>query len=124
MRSPRRWRRSPMSGLPRRGSSPRRSGARPIAPACRRAGYWRAGGGPRGPGAGPRARPGTAVEALRQRVMAALATPFDSRLSRWATAASQPPNFQAYQEFIAGLDRFVQFDMRGAVAHFERAAAV
>src|SRR5207302_10793822 len=40
------------------------------------------------------------------------------------TTASQPPNFQAYQEFIAGLDRFVQFDMRGAIAHFERASAV
>lgn len=56
--------------------------------------------------------------------MAALATLFDSRLSRWATTASQPPNFQAYQEFIGGLDRFVQFDMRGAIAHFERAASV
>src|SRR5437867_2996808 len=76
------------------------------------------------PVAGPLAQPLTAVEALRQRVMAALATLFDSRLSRWATTASQPPNFQAYQEFIAGLDRFVQFDMRGAIAHFERASAV
>src|SRR5207253_4589264 len=77
-----------------------------------------------GPVAGPLAQPLTAVEALRQRVMAALATLFDSRLSRWATTASQPPNFHAYQEFIAGLDRFVQFDMRGAIAHFERASAV
>src|SRR5437016_13829729 len=76
------------------------------------------------PVAGPLAQPLTAVEALRQRVMAALATLFDSRLSRWATTASQPPNFHAYQAFIAGLDRFVQFDMRGAIAHFERASAV
>src|SRR6059036_340422 len=76
------------------------------------------------PVAGPLAQPLTAVEALRQRVMAVLATLFDSRLNRWATTASQPPNFQAYQEFIAGLDRFVQFDMRGAIAHFERASAV
>ncbi|HXL10117.1 MAG TPA: serine/threonine-protein kinase, partial [Gemmatimonadales bacterium] len=76
------------------------------------------------PVAGPLAQPLEGVEALRQRVMAALATLFDSRLSRWATTASQPPNFQAYQEFIGGLDRFVQFDMRGAIAHFERAVAV
>src|SRR5438874_6447728 len=76
------------------------------------------------PVAGPLGQPLSAVEALRQRVMAALATLFDSRLSRWAATASQPPNFQAYQEFIAGLDRFVQFDMRGAIAHFERASAV
>ena len=76
------------------------------------------------PVAGPLAQPLSAVEALRQRVMAALATLFDSRLSHWATTASQPPTFQAYQEFIAGLDRFVQFDMPGAIAHFERASAV
>src|SRR5213596_3852608 len=76
------------------------------------------------PVAGPISQPLSAVEALRQRVMAALATLFDSRLNRWATTASQPPYFQAYQEFIAGLDRFVQFDMRGAIAHFERASAV
>ncbi|HEU5171721.1 MAG TPA: serine/threonine-protein kinase [Gemmatimonadales bacterium] len=76
------------------------------------------------PVAGPLAQPLSAVETVRQRVMAALATLFDSRLSRWAMTASQPPNFQAYQEFIAGLDRFVQFDMRGAIAHFERASAV
>src|SRR5437016_2694188 len=76
------------------------------------------------PVAGPPGQPLGAVEALRQRVMAALATLFDSRLSRWAATASQPPNFQAYQEFIAGLDRFVQFDMRGAIAHFKRGAAV
>src|SRR5438309_1762396 len=75
------------------------------------------------PVAGPLAQPLDAVEALRQRVMAALATLFDARLSQWATTASQPPNFQAYQEFIAGLDRFVQFDMRGAISHFERGSA-
>src|SRR5881396_225049 len=61
----------------------------------------------------PVSQPLAGVEMLRQRVMAALATLFDSRLSRWATTASQPPNFPAYQEFIEGLDRFVQFDMRG-----------
>src|SRR5436305_841778 len=75
------------------------------------------------PVAGPISQPLAAVEALRQRVMAALATLFDARLSQWATTASQPPNFQAYQGFIAGLDRFVQFDMRGAIAHFERGSA-
>src|SRR5256714_181697 len=75
------------------------------------------------PVAGPIAQPLAAVEAVRQRVMAALATLFDARLSQWATTASQPPNFQAYQEFIAGLDRFAQFDMRGAISHFERGPA-
>jgi tRNA A-37 threonylcarbamoyl transferase component Bud32/TolB-like protein len=76
------------------------------------------------PVAAPLSDPLGAVEAVRQRVMAALATLFDSRLNRWATTATQPPNFRAYQEFIAGLDRFVQFDPHGAIGHFERAAAV
>jgi len=74
------------------------------------------------PVAGPIAQPLTAVETVRQRVMAALATLFDSRLSLWAKATGQPPTFAAYQEFIQGLDRMVQFDSRGAIDHFRRAA--
>jgi serine/threonine-protein kinase len=74
------------------------------------------------PVAGPIAQPLVAVEAVRQRVMATLATLFDSRLSAWAKAAGQPPTFAAYQEFIQGLDRMVQFDSRGAIDHFRRAA--
>src|SRR5213593_2247202 len=74
------------------------------------------------PVAGPISQPLAAVEAVRQRVMAALATLFDSRLSLWAKAAGQPPSFEAYQEFIQGLDRMVQFDSRGAIGHFGRAA--
>jgi tRNA A-37 threonylcarbamoyl transferase component Bud32/tetratricopeptide (TPR) repeat protein len=74
------------------------------------------------PVAGPLSQPLNAVEALRRRVMAALATLFDSRLTFWAKAAGQPPTFEAYQEFIQGLDRMVQFDSRGAIGHFRRAA--
>ncbi len=74
------------------------------------------------PVAGPISQPLAAVEAVRQRVMATLATLFDSRLSFWAKAAGQPPSFEAYQEFIQGLDRMVQFDSRGAIGHFRRAA--
>src|SRR5947209_6641723 len=74
------------------------------------------------PVAGPIAQPLVAVEAVRQRVMATLATLFDTRLSSWAKTAGQPPTFAAYQEFIQGLDRMVQFDSRGAIQHFRRAA--
>ncbi len=74
------------------------------------------------PVAGPISQPLAAVEAVRQRVMATLATLFDSRLSFWAKSAGQPPSFAAYQEFIQGLDRMVQFDSRGAIDHFRRAA--
>src|SRR6266853_1975885 len=74
------------------------------------------------PVAGPISQPLAAVETVRQRVVAALATLFDSRLSLWAKATGQPPTFAAYQEFIQGLDRMVQFDSRGAIVHFRRAA--
>jgi len=74
------------------------------------------------PVAGPISQPLAAVETVRQRVMAALATLFDSRLSLWAKTTGQPPTFAAYQEFIQGLDRMVQFDSRGAIDHFRRAA--
>jgi serine/threonine-protein kinase len=47
------------------------------------------------PVAGPISQPLVAVEAVRQRVMATLATLFDSRLSLWAKAAGQPPTFAA-----------------------------
>ncbi|MGH7530877.1 MAG: hypothetical protein ACREMN_10890, partial [Gemmatimonadales bacterium] len=75
------------------------------------------------PVVGSLAEPLHAVEILRQRVTAALATLFDARLNRWAMTASQPPTLEAYQHFIAGLDRFVQLDPPGAIEHFERAAA-
>ena len=74
------------------------------------------------PVAGPISQPLAAVETVRQRVMAALATLFDSRLSLWAKTTGQPPTFAAYQEFIQGLDRMVQFDSHGAIDHFRRAA--
>src|SRR5207245_11624166 len=54
--------------------------------------------------------------------MSALAARGYSRLSLWAKATGQPPTFAAYQKFIQGLDRMVQFDARGAIQHFRRAA--
>src|SRR5438309_10884625 len=74
------------------------------------------------PVAGPISQPLVAVEAVRQKVMATLATLFDTRLSLWAKASGQPPTFVSYQDFIQGLDRMVQFDSRGAIGHFRRAA--
>src|SRR5437667_5234813 len=48
------------------------------------------------PVAGPISQPLVAVEAVRQRVMATLATRVDTRLSLWAKASGQPPTFAAY----------------------------
>jgi TolB-like protein len=75
------------------------------------------------PVVGPVANPLAAVEQVRQRVMIALATLFNPKLAGWAAGASQPPDYQAYQEFVEGLDRFARFDYPGAREHFDRAAA-
>jgi len=75
------------------------------------------------PVAGPTAQPLGALDVLRQRVMAALAVWVDPKLMGWASAASQPPTFDAYQEFVEGLDALTRSDWARARDHLERAAA-
>ena len=75
------------------------------------------------PVVGSVANPLGAVETVRQRVMIALGTLFNPKLAGWARAASQPPDYANYQEFIEGLDRFARFDYLGARAYFDRVAA-
>lgn len=75
------------------------------------------------PVVGPVANPLVAIEKLREQVMIALGTLFNPKLAGWAAAASQPPDYAAYQEFVEGLDRFARFDYPGARDHFDRAAA-
>ncbi|MBA3522130.1 MAG: AAA family ATPase, partial [Gemmatimonadales bacterium] len=50
------------------------------------------------PVAGPRSKPMDAIERVRQRVTAALATHLNPRLSDWTSAASKPTTLEAYQE--------------------------
>jgi len=59
-----------------------------------------------GPVFGPRQEPLVAIERLRQRIVGALATRVDRRLSRWSDAASQPVSFEAYRAFDEGLTAF------------------
>jgi serine/threonine-protein kinase len=75
------------------------------------------------PVVGPVGNPLAAVERVRQRVMIALGTLFNPKLAGWGAAASQPPDYAAYQQFVEGLDRFARFDFPGARDHFDRAAA-
>lgn len=65
-----------------------------------------------------------AVESLRQHVVAALATVIDSSLASWATVASQPPSFEAYEEFLAGMQAWNGVHGAEALPHFSRAAAL
>ncbi|MGH9262702.1 MAG: hypothetical protein ACRD08_22845, partial [Acidimicrobiales bacterium] len=75
------------------------------------------------PVTGPAAAPLQTLDVLRQRVMASLATLVNPKLMGWASTASQPPTFAAYQEFVDGLDGIARSDWVRALDHLERAAA-
>lgn len=63
------------------------------------------------------------VERLRQAVTGALAQVVDPRLSSWASPSSQPPSFEAYQEYVEGMAQFVAGNSPRAIEHFTRAAS-
>ncbi len=50
----------------------------------------------------PMGAPMPAIERLRQRVLGALATLNTAELADWARATTEPPLFEAYQEYLAG----------------------
>ncbi len=67
--------------------------------------------------------PAGAVEVLRDRLMTTLATLTDPLLAKWARYASRPPNFEAYTEFVAGIELYTkQKKYREAIPHLLRAA--
>lgn len=68
--------------------------------------------------------PMTGVRQLAGRVMGALATIEDPRLSEWATHAGTPPSYAAYREFVDGLDAQVQMDAATSIAHYRRARSL
>ena len=65
--------------------------------------------------------PLVAVELLRQRVMGALATLVDERLRPAARAISEPPSYEAYQQYVEGMTQFVRINQVAAIEHFLRA---
>ncbi|UCF20945.1 MAG: hypothetical protein JSU87_05985 [Gemmatimonadota bacterium] len=68
--------------------------------------------------------PSGAIEVLRQRVMGALGSLFDPRLSEVAMESAQPPTFEAYIEFEEGLRLYMNWQMRDAIPHLYRATAL
>jgi tetratricopeptide (TPR) repeat protein len=65
------------------------------------------------------------VEAVRQRVLGALAMVLDERPEREVEAASKPPCYEAYLQYIQGVDLSLkQFDFAGALEYFKRAYAI
>jgi tetratricopeptide (TPR) repeat protein len=69
----------------------------------------------------PLFRPTAALEPLRQRITGALAVLLDPRLNNWAARASQPPTYEAYGEFLLGMETFGN-DYENSVRHFTRAS--
>ncbi len=52
--------------------------------------------------------PMVAIERLRQRVLGAVATLNTAELADWARATTEPPMFEAYQEYLAGVEAVEQ----------------
>jgi len=70
---------------------------------------------------GPYDRPGEAIDALRQRVMGAIASIIDPRIEQPAELMGHMPDYDAYRAFIEGLEVFWLSDYAGSRRHFQRA---
>ena len=70
---------------------------------------------------GPYNRPGEAIDALRQRVMGAIASIVDPRIEQPAELMGHMPSYAAYRAFIEGLEIFWRSDFAGSRRHFQRA---
>ncbi len=69
--------------------------------------------------------PRPALTILRERIMATLAEAVDSRLGGLASAAGQPPRYDAYLAFSTGVEIFYPGrNARAALPYFHRAAAL
>jgi len=71
----------------------------------------------------PLADPVAALEPLRRRVTGALASLLDDRLNNPGVAASRPPSYEAYQEYVLGMESYGR-DLRAAIAHFARSVSL
>jgi len=70
---------------------------------------------------GPYDRPGEAIDALRERVMGAVASIVDPRIEQPAELMGHMPSYAAYRAFIEGLEVFWRSDFVGSRRFFQRA---
>ncbi len=70
---------------------------------------------------GPFDRPDKAIDALRQRVMGAIASIIDPRIEQPAELMGHMPSYAAYRAFIEGLEVFWRSDFVGSRRYFHRA---
>jgi len=73
------------------------------------------------PAVGLRTRQGAVVELLRQRVMGGMGAIYGPRFEPWE-AQAVPPSYEAYREFLTGLDAAWGFQFDIALAHYRRAS--
>ncbi|MFC1849203.1 protein kinase [candidate division CSSED10-310 bacterium] len=73
---------------------------------------------------GSKSDPLPSIELLRQRLLGALATIYDPRLRSFAVVGCQPPTYKSYQEYIKGLQLFLELEFAAAIPHFERAESL
>jgi TolB-like protein len=71
----------------------------------------------------PRSRPLEAVEQLRQRALAAVASLHDKEVTAFQTRLTHLPTYTAYREYTEGLEQYIRNDGEAA-RHFERAAVL
>jgi hypothetical protein len=74
------------------------------------------------PASGPVKDPAAALEPLRLKLMGGLAGIFDPALSPYLSFMKEPPNFEAYREYVEGAKAFMRADYSKAVEHLLRAA--
>ena len=74
------------------------------------------------PASGAIADPAAALEPLRLKLMGGLAGVFDPLLKDTLSFLKEPPNFEAYREYIEGTKSFFRGDYPKAVEHLLRAA--
>lgn len=69
---------------------------------------------------GPYDRPDEAIDALRQRVIGAIASIIDPRIEQPAELMGHMPDYDAYRAFIEGLEVFWRSDFVDSRQHFQR----
>jgi tetratricopeptide (TPR) repeat protein len=75
------------------------------------------------PVSAPLDRPMAALDPLREGVTGALAILLDDRLQNWTARTSRPPSYEAYQEFLRGMENYGQ-DPPSDLVHFIQAASL
>ena len=76
-----------------------------------------------GPVSTPMATPTRGIEVLRQRLMGTLAMLLDPHFNEWSRSALVVPTYEAYREFVSGVDDY-KSNGKQAALHFRRASAL